>query len=269
VAAQAVNTGNSVDNDVFHIGELITINAVSPFCTAYRVLDVNGTTIPCKTDTGAQINVMSLKSSNCLADKLAPRPTTTLVKPCGLRQPLKLAGFATLSLAYRDHRLDADFLVIDTQDPILLGLDACLRLGIVHIDAVDASSSTNALIEQHADIFTGVGYVPGEHHIYVDKSVPPVIHASRKVPLNLRLKVLHKLDDTEHLGIIIQRANPTEWVTSLPIIEEKSSNLRLCLDSHQLNRAIRREYFQIPTFDVVAELHGKKMLTVIDMRDGF
>jgi hypothetical protein len=270
VAAHAVDADNNTGDDVFHIGELVTINAVSPFCTAYRELDVNGTAIPCKIDTGAQVNAMPLKSFNRITDKPTLRPTTILVKPYGLRQPLKPAGVATLSLAYRGRRLDADFLVIDTPDPTLLGLDACLRLGIVHIDAVDVSSSTSALIEQYSDIFTGVGCVPGEYHISVDKSVPPVIHASRKIPLNLRLKVQQQLNDMERLGIIIKRTEPTEWVNSLLIIEKKNHTLRLCLDPRQLNQAIRREHFQIPTFDdVIAELHGKKMFTVIDMRDGF
>jgi hypothetical protein len=68
VTAHAVDADNSIDNDVFNIGELVTINAVSPFCAAYRELDVNGTTIPCKIDTGAQINAMSLKSFNGIAD---------------------------------------------------------------------------------------------------------------------------------------------------------------------------------------------------------
>jgi hypothetical protein len=213
---------------------------------------------------------MSLKSFNRIADKPALRPTTIMVKPYGLRQPLKSAGVATLSLVYRDRRMDTDFLVIDTQDPTLLGLDACLRLGIVHADAVDASSNTNALIEQYADIFTGVGCVPGEHHISVDKSVPPVIHASRKIPLNLRLKGQQQLNEMERLGIIVKRTEPTEWVNSLLIVEKKSGKLRICLDTRQLSQAICREHFQIPTFDdVVAEMHGKKMFTVIDMRDGF
>jgi hypothetical protein len=240
VTAHAVDADNSIDNDLFQIGDLVTINAVLPFCTAYRVLDVNGTTIPCKINTGAQINAMSLKSFNRIADKPALRPTTIMVKPYGLRQPPKPAGVATLSLVYHDRRLDADFLVIDTQDPTLLGLDACLRLGIVHIDAVDASSSTIAVIEQYANIFTGVGCVPGEHHISVDKSVPPVIHASRKIPLSLRLKVHQQLNEMERLGIIVKRTEPTKWVNSLTIVEKKGGKLRICLDPRQLNQAIRR-----------------------------
>jgi hypothetical protein len=61
VVAHAVDAGNSIDNDVSHIGELVTINAVSPFCTVYRELDVNGTTKLCKIDPRAETDAMSLK----------------------------------------------------------------------------------------------------------------------------------------------------------------------------------------------------------------
>jgi hypothetical protein len=95
------------------------------------------------------------------------------IKLYSLRHALKTAGVAILSLAYCGSRLDADFLVIS--------LRICL--------CVDASSGTGALINQYADIFTGVKCAPGKYHISVDKSEPPVIHASRKISLNLRLKV--------------------------------------------------------------------------------
>jgi hypothetical protein len=60
--------------------------------------------------------------------------------------------------------------------------------------------------------------------------VPPVIHASRKIPLNLRLKVQQQLNEMERLGIIVKRTELTEWVNSLLIVEKKSGKLRICLD---------------------------------------
>jgi hypothetical protein len=98
--------------------------------------------------------------------------------------------------------------------------------------------------------------VPGEHCISIDKSLPPVIHALRKVLLNLRLKVQQQLNDMERLGIIIKCTEPTDCVNSLLIVEKKSGNP--C------------KHLQILSFDDnVAEKHGKKLFTVIDMRDGF
>jgi hypothetical protein len=65
-------------------------------------------------------------------------------------------------------------------------------------------------IEQYCDIFTGVACMPGEHHVSVDKSVPPVIHASSNVPLNVSLKVRQQLNDMERPGIFVKLTEPTE-----------------------------------------------------------
>jgi len=47
-------------------------------------------------------------------------------------------------------------------------------------------------------------------------------------------------------------------------------SLRACLDPRDLNRAIKREHYVIPTFeDVSAKLCGKRVYSVIDMKDGF
>ena len=44
----------------------------------------------------------------------------------------------------------------------------------------------------------------------------------------------------------------------------------LCLDPKDLNSVIRREHFQIPTFqDVVSRLGGKKYFIVLDQNDSY
>jgi len=72
------------------------------------------------------------------------------------------------------------------------------------------------------------------------------------------------------LQIICKYNEPTDWVSALLTAEKPNGQLRVCLDPRPLNKAIKREHFQIPMFDdVIAELHGKRMFTIIDMRDGF
>ena len=39
---------------------------------------------------------------------------------------------------------------------------------------------------QYPDCFNGIGKFQGQYHITVDPSVPPVVHAQRRVPLSLR-----------------------------------------------------------------------------------
>jgi len=112
--------------------------------------------------------------------------------------------------------------------------------------------------------------MPGQYHIELDKSVSPVIHARRKVPLALQPRLKTALDDMEEKGVISKCNVSTDWVSSLLIVEKKNGSLRLCLDPRDLNKAVKREHFVLPTCeDVLAKLHGKSIFTIIDMKDGF
>ena len=51
---------------------------------------------------------------------------------------------------------------------------------------------------------------------------------------------------------------------------KKDGKLRLCLDPKDLNRAIQREHYPLPTIeDVATRLHGAKVFTKLDVRNGF
>ena len=54
------------------------------------------------------------------------------------------------------------------------------------------------------------------------------------------------------------------------IVPKKTGKLRLCLDPRDLNQAIQREYYPLPTIeDVATHLHGAKVFTKLDARNGF
>ena len=51
---------------------------------------------------------------------------------------------------------------------------------------------------------------------------------------------------------------------------KKVGSLRICLDPKDLNRAIQREYYQLPTIeDIVKRLHSAKVFTILDVGCGF
>ena len=80
-------------------------------------------------------------------------------------------------------------------------------------------------------------------------------------------ETIAKLEEEE---IIASVDKPTDWVHNHVITEKRNGSLRICLDPRPLNKAIKRERYQIPTpSDVQSQLHGKKIFTVIDMKDGF
>ena len=114
-----------------------------------------------------------------------------------------------------------------------------------------------------------MGELPGEYHIVTDESVTPVIHPPRRVPVPLREKIIEKLDEMVQREIITPVTEPTAWVSSMLVVV-KPDNLRICINPRDLNKAICREHYQMPTIDeVVTRLTNAKKFTVMDAKDGF
>ena len=115
------------------------------------------------------------------------------------------------------------------------------------------------LLQHYTDVFQGLGEFPGIHHIHVDPTVPPVVHGCRKIPF----AVLGSLKDT----LAIQE--PRGVCSSLVITEKKNGTLRVCFNPRDLNKAVLRQHYSIPTpEDVQCQLEGKTVFTILNEKDG-
>ena len=72
-------------------------------------------------------------------------------------------------------------------------------------------------------------------------------------------------------GIIEKVNQPTDWVSSVQVVSKPSteadgeSKIRICLDPRDLNVAIKREHFRMPTIEEIASrLNGAKVFSVFD-----
>ena len=99
-------------------------------------------------------------------------------------------------------------------------------------------------------MFSGdVGLLEGQYHIRIDESVMPVQHAPRRVPVPLRDAVQRTLSDLMQQGIVAPVQEQMAWISSIVIVPKKNGTLRLCLDPQDLNRAILREHYPLPTIE--------------------
>ena len=63
---------------------------------------------------------------------------------------------------------------------------------------------------------------------------------------------------------------PTDWVSNLVSVEKKDEVLQMYLDPKDLNKANKREHYSIPTMqDITSEFCGKKIASLLDLRDGY
>ena len=187
------------------------------------------------------------------------------------------------------YRLDCK--LVDNKDirPIL-GRKACIGMNIVKYtdnDAINKPTTGNAsvyavednlsgmskesLVKQFPEVFAEeVGQLDGEYHIKVDPTVSPVQHPPRRVPVSVREQLKSELQRLTERDIIAPITTPTPRVSSLVVVPKKDGKLRLCLDPKDLNLAIQREHYPLPTIeDVATRLHGAKVFTKLDVRNGF
>lgn len=128
----------------------------------------------------------------------------------------------------------------------------------------------NKLVECNNSVFTGLGCLPGECHISTNPEIQPKVSAPRKVPFALHHRLEQELKKMEKMDVINKVTEPTEWVSSLIIIEKKNGQLRVCLDPRNLNKAINRTHYPIPSVDMVrAKVAGARFYSTLDASSGF
>ncbi|UYV78262.1 K02A2.6-like, partial [Cordylochernes scorpioides] len=135
--------------------------------------------------------------------------------------------------------------------------------------ANSSCSRAESIINKYEDVFKGLGMLPKEYHIEIEKEATPVQQHPRRIPIGLKAEFKRKLDDLEGRGIIERVQKSSSWISNLVLVK-KQNKLRVCLDPRDLNKVIKRPHFQIPTIDeILPSLNNAKIFTVIDAKDGF
>ena len=146
----------------------------------------------------------------------------------------------------------------------------CENLGLVTrgVKGIEADT-TESINSTYKDVCNGLGCFEEPYHIVVEQDTVPVKESPRIVLFGLQDRLKLKLDLLEKRKVRQKVNKPTDWVHNFVIVEKKDGSLRLCLNSRELNKAIKRENFQIPTMeDVTCRLSGE-VFTVIDLKDAF
>ena len=173
------------------------------------------------------------------------------------------------------------FQVIQDKCKPLLPAETCEKLQLIQLNASVMDSvhqlndsvgqeplSKEELMSKFHDVFTGLGHV-GNAKIVADHSVTPVKHSPRRIPVALRKDVKEKILELEEKGIITKAVEPSQWISSLVVVA-KPQKIRICLDPKDLNRAVQRPKFQMPTLeDLLPELSKARIVSSFDAKEGF
>lgn len=192
-----------------------------------------------KLDSGAQVNKIPENKIRDVIGVSQLNPATRRLSGYG-GEHLSVRGTCRLQCKHKETKAMQEFYVVDTQALPILGLRACLEMDLIKLVL------SVHLLSEFADVFEGIGEFPGECKIHIDPAAVPVVYPPRKIPFTLRGR-LKELDRMEHQGIISKVTEPTDWVNALVVVEKPCTGvLRICLDLHDLNKAIKRPHYPLP-----------------------
>ena len=262
------------DDDIPIFIDAITKGNDSPD-TAYANIAVStGDTVRFKLDTGAQANIMPSSVYTRLRQMVPLQPSTSKLFGYTGKQ-LTVQGSITLDCSYKGHNYRGVFHIVDTpttSQPVL-GLKACLQLELIKmILSIDSTTpmTRDSVIREYSQLFTGLGELEGEVTLHLKPDATPVVHPARRVPHAIRGRLKEELDKMESTGVIEKVTTPTDWVNSLVVVEKPNGKLRICLDPKDLNAAIKRPHYPMPTLDdAVSKMAGARYFTKLDAKSGY
>ena len=197
-----------------------------------------------KMDT-AQANALPISTLKRLSTKPPIDKThTRLTVYNGINIPVM--GKCILDIHHNNTIHSVPFIVADTTSPPLLGIQTCVDLNLIkRVWAMNANAPD--IIQDYKDVFGELGCLKGDHHINIDPNAIPVIHPPRKIPISLMKKPKAELERMCQLDVIEKIDEPTDWVSSMVIVEKGNGQLRICLNPRDLNSAIKRHHYPMPT----------------------
>lgn len=241
----------------------------SQWCTD---ITVEGSKVNFKLDTGSEVSILPYNCFKKLMTSLELQATKIKLVSFG-NSIIVPKGVVCLQCMHGKKKENISFVVADVQSKPLLGIVECIQLGLVKRTCevqVALGSTKELVVEQYKDVFSGLGTLPGTYKIEMKDNAIPKVQPPRRVPLTVRDKLKETLDIMEKQGVIESVVRPTDWVSSVVIVEKPNGSLRLCIDPIDLNSQIKREHYPIPTSeDILSNLSGKKVYSVLDMKDSF
>ena len=230
----------------------------------FTTLIMNGAQVKFKVDTGSQVNILPWDTFKQLHNK--PRLNTVKTNLVSYSGD-KLTVVGTCQLRCKNSSLE--FFVVKTKQCPILSFQASKELDLIRV--ITSITRTADLIKTYEAVFQGLGCLTEPYNIRIDHDVQPVVCPLRNQPVALRERLKEELDNMERMGVIKKVEIPTDWVNSLVIVEKhKTKQLRICLDPRPLNKAIKREHFQLPTLeDITTRLSGAKRFSKLDAKNGY
>ena len=291
-------------SEIMHVNTLVESKYPKQL---YATIEISGKPVKFQLDSGATCNVITAQHLNHIEDLSLTQ--TGQVLSMYNQSTIKPLGHCWIKMVNPKNgkRYKAEFVVVEAECMPLLGSRAIQQMELItvrHENILTVTKSCSAsterfsisnnpqasakpsvklhsvekrrlitrevLLQEYSDVFEGTGLIAGEYHIDVDSSVKPVVHPPRKFPVSMRAELERELERLTEMGVLAPVTSPTPWVSSMVVVRKPNGKLRVCLDPRDLNHAIRRSHYPVPTIEqILPELTNAKVFSTVDVKNGF
>ena len=134
-------------------------------------------------------------------------------------------------MEHKGNKHELNFVIVDQEVTPLLGLKSLQGMGLVKIlvpgvdtpvnnvvaapkiESAVSDATKDPVLSPLADVFHGIGCLPWEYKIQLNKDVQPVVHPPRRVPVPKKEAMKTELD--QMVADKIVTTEPTDWVSSV------------------------------------------------------
>ena len=179
-----------------------------------------------------------------------------------------------------------DFTIVDGYFAPLLGLETAQKMKLLVVqtqniffiredtlscDAEKPKFTRDAVMSEYSDVFgEELGHMEGKVHLETDPNVAPTVMPPRRVPVALKEDLKNELDRLTRRKVISPIQEPTDWVSSMILAKKPDGNIRLCIDPHYLNLALKRGHYPLLVIEeILPELSKAKVFSKVDLKEGF
>ena len=170
-------------------------------------------------------------------------------------------------------KYNVNFVVCHNNFTPIIGLTASEKMQLIEIknnnfERTHAIEKNTTGKEDNID--QEIGRFEGVYSFKLKEGYKPTIMPSRRTPIAIRDKEKEELDRLTKLKVITPIQEPTEWVSQTVVVKKPSGKIRICLDPQELNKALIRERYVLPTLDdTLHELTQSSVFSKFDLAHGY